>query len=141
MSTTIRSITPAKWTTLLEQLTHEPGHAVLAQNPDDEYCVIEFDTIVAPDDVELPDPDTGAPMPISELLGVLKLQTVSEVDIGVFEVDELVVTRQLPLDEVDDQLEGPFTPGSAGKLWTPGPANNYPLYEVERVADRRFEIA
>jgi len=141
MSASIRSITPAKWSTLLDQLTHEPGHAVLTQNPDDEYCVLEFDTITAPKEVDLPNPDSGVPMPISDLLGVLKLQTVSEVDVGVFEVDELVVTSQLPLDEVDEQLEGPLTVGSARKLWTPGPANNYPLYEVERVSDRRFEIA
>jgi hypothetical protein len=141
MSASIRSITHAKWRALLDQLTHQPGHAVLTQNPDDEYCVLEFDTITAPEAVDLPDPDSDVPMPISELLGVLKLQNVSEVDVGVFDVDELVVTTQLPLDEVDDQLDGPLTVGSAGKLWTPGPANNYPLYEVERGSEGQFEIA
>lgn len=103
--------------------------------------VAEFDIIAAPEEVELPDPESGVGMPISELLGVLQLQTVSEVDVGIFDVEELVVTTLLQLDEIDEQLECPFTVGSAGKLWTPGPANNYPLYEVERVADRRFEIA
>jgi hypothetical protein len=127
--------------TISSRLEHDPGYAVLCQSPEPGYTVLEFVSITIPDALESPrEFDAAEHLAMGDLYGVIVVSTVEEAEVGIFDVVDEVAARRLPLDELDQELSGPVSPASESGLWSPGQADNYPLYAVERVDDSQFRM-
>jgi hypothetical protein len=127
--------------TISSSLDHDPGYAVLCQSPEAGYTVLEFVSITIPDALESPrEFDADEHHAMGDLYGVIVVSTVEEAEVGIFDVVDEVAARRLPLDELDQELSGPVSPASESGLWSPGQADNYPLYAVERVDDSQFRM-
>jgi hypothetical protein len=138
------SLDDAELAAIRADLDHDLGYAVLCQSPDDGFSVLEFAAIVTPDAAVVDDAQyTSVDLAdVDDLDGIVQIYAVSELSTaGRYEVTREVGARQLPLGQLDEDLAGPVSPGSSSRLWTPGSAENYPLYEVRRCGDELFEMA